>query len=292
MQLNISTKLTKYTNSGLLENMIDCSILRLDLIHPFISGNKWFKLKYNLEAFKNSGAKQIITIGGAYSNHLVATASACNKLNIKCIGIVRGEEPLNKNERLLFLAQNKMQLVYVNRELYRDKNKLGNWISKNFESYYFIPEGGSNKYAVKGCSEILNEIEDTFDYVVCPCGTGATLAGLIAGKKIAENIIGIPVLKNGEFLYEEINSLLNNYELENSITIKKEYRLYTDYHFGGYAKTNEELNNFILENNELSLEFVYSAKAFYALNDLVKKGDIKKRSKVLFIHTGGIFVDK
>ncbi|WP_423146287.1 1-aminocyclopropane-1-carboxylate deaminase/D-cysteine desulfhydrase [Rubrolithibacter danxiaensis] len=257
---------------------------RDDLIHPFISGNKWRKLKYLLLKAEKEGKNKLVTFGGAWSNHLLATACAAAKFGFKAVGIVRGEAV--ENEVLLLCKLFGMELQFVDREHYRDKRTLYNERFSADTSAFFIDEGGYSEEAVRGCSELADELDRDFGHVFCACGTGATAAGIIKGlsSRIPScHFHGVPVLKNGEFLRVEINKLLiGDYP----------FSLHTTYHFGGYAKTKPELLKFIHNFSSRSgilLDPVYTGKMMYALFDLIEKDHFKQGAKIAAIHTGGLF---
>lgn len=265
---------------------IELKVLRLDLIHPEISGNKWFKLKYNLEFAKEKGYKKILTFGGAYSNHIVATAAACNYLELESIGIIRGEayEPLNHS---LAFAQNcGMKLYFVSREIYRRKNEefFLNEIQNKYSDAYLIPEGGANDLAIKGCAEINDFIPEDTDLICVACGTASTMAGIVSAAKSHQQIIGYSALKSGMFLMDEVKKFLKNQNLSAN------YFINSDYHFGGYAKYNQVLIDFMNDfyiTSQIPLDYVYTAKMMFGLLDLIKKGEIKNK-KIVAIHTGGL----
>ena len=266
-------------------NAVELYIKREDKIHPFVSGNKYRKLKYNLLEAKNNGFDTLLTFGGAFSNHIAAVASAGNAFGFKTIGIVRGEELGNKiseNTTLSFAKENGMQFKFVSRELYRNKTSESflNDLKEEFGDFYLIPEGGTNKLAVKGCEEILNTEDNTFDYICCAVGTGGTISGLINCSKPSQQVLGFPALK-GDFLKEDISKFAT----------QTNWKLITDYHFGGYAKINEELVTFINQfkiDNQVSLDPVYTGKILYGIMDLISKNYFPKGSKILVIHTGGL----
>ena len=273
------------------KNLAIC-VLREDLVHPFISGNKWRKLKYNIDDFYSSGKKYLLTFGGAYSNHLIATAAFAFENKINAIGIVRGE--IVENDYMNFVRKNEMKLHFISREDYRNKtsqefitgllNKLVNHnIIDDANEVFILPEGGSNAFAVKGTREIMNDIPETCNYIACACGTGATIAGISKNLLPHQNVIGVAVLKANGYFEKEITRL--NGDLKKII-------LNNDHHFGGYAKKNKSLlyfcNDFTLKT-KIPLEPVYTGKLFYAIDDLIKKDYFKKGDKVTLIHTGGIF---
>jgi len=259
-------------------------IKREDLNHPYVSGNKWWKLKYNLAEAILLQKDTLLTFGGAYSNHIYATAAAAREVKLKAVGIIRGEEQTSKNPVVQFAHRCGMQLHFVSRESYRRKHEEDFIFSldKDFGDYYLIPEGGSNELAVKGVEEFAKSVQDDFDYICCPVGTGGTLAGLVNGVKGSGMIVGFSVLKNGSFLGDDVRRLGAIY---NNWTIR------TEYDFGGYAKSTRWLSSFLagfIKEHNIPLEPVYSGKMMAGIFDLVDKGFFKKGSRILAIHTGGI----
>jgi 1-aminocyclopropane-1-carboxylate deaminase len=259
--------------------------------HPTISGNKWWKLKYNLEEAVRQEKQTLLTFGGAFSNHIYATAAAAHELGLKSIGMIRGEETLPLNPTLSFAKSHGMRLHYVSREQYKKKEhkEFIEGLQKIFGDFYLIPEGGTNEFAVKGCEELGNKLlsEISFDYLCLPVGTGGTMAGIICGLKGHKEIIGISVLKNGEFLKDKIQKLLQ----ENDCLDLENWQLLASYHHGGYAKVTKELMDFIREmksEHNLLLDQVYTGKLFWALNEEVKKGFFPRGSTILALHTGGM----
>jgi 1-aminocyclopropane-1-carboxylate deaminase len=258
-------------------------VKRDDLIDPYISGNKWRKLKYILENAIQQNKNHLVTFGGAYSNHLVATAAAAAKFGFQATGFVRGEEV--KNEMLLLCSLYGMKLIFTDRECYKDKSLL---FEKKFgqdNNAYFIDEGGASTEAVKGCTEIFDELRENYDHIFVAAGTGTTAAGLlkaIQNKSLNTKLHAIPVLKGGEFIRDEISKYTK---------ISENLNLHTTYHFGGYAKTQPELIAFIKSftaQTGILIDPVYTAKMFYSILDLQKKGEIKATDKILAIHTGGL----
>ncbi len=272
-----------------IDESIKFYIKREDKFHPAISGNKWRKLKYNLLEAKEQNKKTLLTFGGAYSNHIYATASAGKIFGFETIGIIRGEEHLPLNPTLTFAKENGMKLVYVSRSEYRrryDEDYIQE-IYNEFGNVYLIPEGGTNLLALKGAAEIVNDIDTGFNYICSACGTGGTLAGIIAGLNGKNYAIGFPVLKGGAFLKENISQLLRDFT-------GKEYfnwHLETNYHTGGYAKINRELIEFIFEFENLNgvkLDPVYTGKMMYGIYDLALNNRFEKGSTVIAVHTGGL----
>jgi 1-aminocyclopropane-1-carboxylate deaminase len=261
--------------------LVKCEYLN----HPFISGNKWWKLKYNLEAATKLGHKTILTFGGAYSNHIYAAAAACRELELKSIGIIRGEKTLPLNPTLSFAKECGMELHYVSREAYRTKNEesfLQN-LKDQFGDFYLIPEGGTNGLAVKGVKEFAQSLnkEVEFDYLCLPVGTGGTIAGIVEGTVESRKIFGFVSLKGGEFLEHEIRTN----------TEKTNFKLLHDYHFGGYAKMTPLLIEFIYEfeqTHNIQLDPVYTAKMMFGVFDLTDKKFFKRNSTILILHTGGL----
>jgi 1-aminocyclopropane-1-carboxylate deaminase len=267
-----------------VEKKLKVLVRREDQNHPNVSGNKWWKLKYNLlEAVQQNAT--VLTFGGAYSNHIYATASACDELGLKSIGVIRGEEIHPLNFTLSFAKEHGMRFHFIPRSDYRRKNDIDfiDELEQKFGRCFIIPEGGTNALAVKGCEELGKQILETdFDYLCLPVGTGGTIAGIIKAFEGKRKIIGIPVLKDGRFLINEIQNLLPSH-FDN-------WELLLDYHQGGYAKTNSLLDDFILGLKKIGLpsEFVYSGKLLWAVADLAKKDFFKEGATVLILHTGGL----
>lgn len=266
------------------EHGVKVFLKRDDLIHPIISGNKWRKLKYLLKNAQPQHKNHLVTFGGAYSNHLLATAAAAAKFGFKATGIVRGEDVANDT---LFLCKlHGMQLLFTDRESYRDKPALFDQYFGDNDNAIFIDEGGASAEGARGCSELVDELTETYDHIFCACGTGTTAAGVINGltsHQLKTRFNAVPVFKNGGFIKEEINRFL---------TTPADYDLHTDYHFGGYGKTTPELIAFIKQfvaSTGIVIEPVYTGKMMYALYDLMAKGHFKPDTKVLAIHSGGIW---
>ncbi len=264
-------------------------IKREDLIHEKVSGNKFRKLKYNLEEAKKLGYTRILTFGGAYSNHIAATAAAGKMVGLATVGVIRGEElknnlqkTLSENETLRFAKECGMHLEFISRESYRNKNSLElfNWLTKQIGDFYLIPEGGTNELAVKGCEEILSNVDEQYDFICCAIGTGGTISGLINSSFSHQKVLGFPALK-GDFLSENIKKY----------TTKKNWNLFSEYHFGGYGKINKELiefiNRFQMEQH-IGLDPIYVGKMLYGLFDMIKNGFFSKNTRILAIHTGGL----
>jgi 1-aminocyclopropane-1-carboxylate deaminase len=285
------TTLQEIQHDVLTEANVKLIVKREDLNHPSISGNKWWKLKYNLEEAANQKKKTLLTFGGAYSNHIYATACAAKETGFESIGLIRGEETLPLNATLSFARACGMTINYISREDYRRKHekKFIEDVRHRYGDHYLIPEGGTNNLAVKGCAEFARQHLKNIpaDYVCLAVGTGGTMAGIIEGLQNEKEIIGIPVLKGGEFLSDEIKALIQNF----SGSVYNNWHLETDYHFGGYAKSSPALADFIsimrLKNN-LPLDIVYTAKLMWGILDCVEKGEFRNGSTILAIHTGGL----
>lgn len=264
----------KISSKLLSENGIEVSVLRLDLIHPQISGNKWFKLKYNLEEAKKQGLDTILTFGGAFSNHIHATAVACHQFGFKSIGVIRGEKESESNSTLSEARKYGMELYFVSREDYKRKmdSDFISELKNKFGNFYLIPEGGDNLLGEKGCEEILPK-ENDFDFIFCACGTGTTFSGIKKSLRSNQILTGISVLKG------EPSGRLTDSDI------------LIGYHFGGYAKHTQQLLDFknkFESENEISLDYVYTSKLFFAVQDVISKNKIAANSKVLVIHSGGL----
>ena len=274
----------------LKEKGINLVMKREDELHPFISGNKYRKLKYNLKEAKVKGFNTLLSFGGAYSNHISALSYAGKRGGFKTIGIIRGEElgldvdhVLQTNPTLKFAHDNGMRFKFVSREEYRRKSDPDfiAALKSEFGDFYKIPEGGTNKLAIKGCEEILTKEDGEFDYICVSVGTGGTISGLINAATNRQAILGFPSLK-GEFLQDIIH--------EKTVS-KNSWKLIHEYHFGGYAKINEILISFINDFNQqttIPLDPIYTGKMMFGIMDLVKKNFFKRNSSILAIHTGGL----
>lgn len=269
--------------NDLLKNKnIQLDLLRLDLIHPEISGNKWFKLKNNIEFALENNIKSIVSFGGAYSNHLHALAYAGKLFNIKTIGIIRGE---NVDNQTLNDCKNwGMELHFVSREMYKNKYETNflETIQQEFPTSYIIAEGGNNELGQKGCEEILSSSQkEKYDMFCCSIGTGATFTGIVNSLQDKKNALGFCAIKNGEYLENEIQQQ----------TIFTNYSLHYDYYFGGFAKINPILISFMKdfkETQNIELDRIYTSKMMFGIFDLIEKNSIQNNTKILAIHTGGL----
>ena len=262
---------------------------REDLLHPEVSGNKFRKLKYNIAEAGAQKKEILLTFGGAYSNHIAATAAAGKLSGFKTVGVIRGEElekdlekTLQENATLRFAHACGMQLHFISREKYREKTSEAflEELRLKFGEFYLVPEGGTNELAVKGCEEILLPEDSEFDVLCCAVGTGGTISGIINASAAHQQVLGFPALK-GDFLKLEIGrfSKKNNWEL------------ITNYHFGGYAKVDRQLIEFMNSFRKkygVLLDPIYTAKMMYGIFDLAEKGYFRKNTCILAIHTGGL----
>lgn len=272
------------SNKILRKRNVSLFIKRIDKNNKHISGNKLYKLKYNLIQAKKEGHNSVLTFGGAFSNHIAATAYAAQENKLNSIGIIRGEEHKELNHTLNFAKSNSMKLCYLNRKEYRLKHTqdVMDYLNQKFGDFYLIPEGGTNLLGVKGAYEILDTSKDQHDFICCSVGTGGTIAGIIQKSLESQKVLGFSVLKSSNKLMLDMTKWVDK---------KKNWKLILDYHFGGYAKINEELINFVYEFNNrynIHLDIIYTAKMFYGIIDLVQKDYFPKGSSILAIHTGGL----
>jgi 1-aminocyclopropane-1-carboxylate deaminase len=264
---------------------VTLSIKREDLLHPFVSGNKFRKLKYNIIEAQKNKSNPLITFGGAFSNHIAATAFASYEAGIASIGIIRGEElehKISENPTLQFAQKYGMKLVFVSRETYQNKTATAftKALQEKYGDHYLLPEGGTNALAVKGCQEILTKNDVIFDYICCAVGTGGTISGIINAALNHQKILGFPALK-GDFLKEYISRYAKS----------GNWDLITNYHFGGYGKVTPELIDFIntfYKQTKIPLDPIYTGKMVFGVMDLINNNYFPKDSKILLIHTGGL----
>ena len=269
------------------KNNITLYIKRDDLIHSHISGNKWRKLIYNIEAFQQQNKKILVTVGGAFSNHIMATAAVSNWKKIPCIGIIRGDElNIHSNKNLAYAHQQNMHLEFIDRHFYAKRydddflELLSNKLDIPNQDIFFIPEGGANMEGAKGCEDIVHEIDLNFDYILTDCGTGTTLAGIANAVHENQKAIGISVIGN-------------NFDIEQSTRhfTNKPFTMLHQFNFGGYAKTNTELLDFIkyfYRMFQIKLDYVYTAKLFYAIFNLIEQDYFPPNSTIIGVHTGGV----
>lgn len=264
---------------------VQLTVKRLDLIHPQISGNKFFKLKYNLLEAKQQNLNQVLTFGGAYSNHIAATAYAAHYFGFQSIGVIRGEELAKQalNSTLQTAQDFGMQLHFVSRAEYRRRHELEylQQLKQRYPNTWIIPEGGTNDLAIQGTKEILSaDDRENYDVICCAVGTGGTIAGIIESSSDQQHILGFSALK-GDFLKHDIQQWTN----------KTNWSLTDEYCCGGYAKTNSELLQFMQQFEQqyaVPLEQVYTAKMMMGLFDLIQQGNFPVNTRILAIHTGGL----
>lgn len=276
---------------------IKLKVLRLDAEDVITGGNKSFKLKYNLQEAKNCNKKCIVTLGGAFSNHIAAVARQCNRENLKSVGIIRGDDLLQRNVTLKRAEEDGMKLIFVNRKDYHelrtaDETLLQSLIKPLLEqnaidstTCYLVPEGGNNMLGFKGSCEILNLQTDDFDFVCCAAGTGTTLAGLAASIKPYQTAVGIAAVNDYDFINKNVSTYLSQYHSHGK------YKLIMDYTFGGFGKCNPELRKFTEEFSALTsitIEPVYTGKLFYGILQMIRKGEFTEGSNILCVHTGGL----
>jgi len=266
-----------------LPGTIQAAMLRLDLLHSEVSGNKWFKLQCNIAAAKADGKDHIVTFGGAYSNHLAATAAACRLLGMRCTAVVRGEAAPMLSHTLALAKQQGMQLHFVTREVYKQKDSI-DW-KEVFQDVYFVPEGGHNAAGAEGCEEILSMHDVSgFTHIICAVGTGTTLAGLINSAEPPQQLKGYVVLKGAHYLSEEVKALLK-------YRSAPQWELVHEHHGGGYAKVTPaliECMNHFYNETKIPLDVVYTGKLVQGFKKDIESGIYPPGSRVLLIHSGGL----
>jgi len=267
------------------EKNIRVSVLRLDKIHPVISGNKWFKLKYYLEDARALNKNHVVTFGGAYSNHIIATAVAGKMFGFRTTGIIRGEQPQKLSHTLRLAKEYDMQLIFVSRREYRNK-KIPKGLAGPSDDIYLINEGGYGKLGVNGAAEILDHCKkENFSHLTCAVGTSTMMAGLIKASLSHQETIGVAVVRNETTLKEELLELLSPVERN------KKFQLITDHHFGGYAKHKPGLIDFMNElykDTSIPTDFVYTGKLFYGIFQMIRNELFPNDSNILIIHSGGL----
>ncbi|MFY7912947.1 MAG: 1-aminocyclopropane-1-carboxylate deaminase/D-cysteine desulfhydrase [Emticicia sp.] len=298
--LTLPSPLQKINDDKFTAHCMEVFVKRDDLIHPEISGNKWRKLKYNLLDAQKQGIRQIVTFGGAYSNHIYATAAAGKYFGFETVGIIRGDE-LNENssETLRFASKCGMKLHFLTRTEYRSLREQpdANWIIQSYRNARIIPEGGTTPLSISGVGEMVDEIVEQLgqapDYILCPVGTAGTISGIIANTNSQTKVIGVCVLKNGQYLLNEIDTLLKSNTMSNVSRVLKpaniNYEILWSEHHGGYAKKTPELIDFVSKFNaehDFEIEPIYSGKMFFAFYQHFLE-IIKPNSKVVLVHTGG-----
>ncbi len=286
LELRLPSPLEEVHDERLAASGVRLLLKRDDLINPDIPGNKWRKLKYNLEDAKASGARTLLTFGGAYSNHIRAVAAAGHYFGFHTIGIIRGEEHLPLNPSLDYAVRHGMRIDYLDRTTYRAKTspEVIEGLRRKFGEFFLIPEGGSNPAALRGAAEIAAELTVGYDVVCCPCGTGGTLAGLAAGLPPVERAIGFAALKGAAFLNDDVRRLQAEYGRETD-----NWTIELDYHFGGFARRTRALDEFIDEfrrRHSVELEWVYVAKMLYGVFEMVERRRFEPGTTVVAVMTG------
>jgi len=284
-QFSVST-LTRLEDPLLQQQRIELWIKRDDLLHPVISGNKWRKLKFILDHALQQNTAKIISMGGAYSNHLHALAFAGKLLKLETAAFIRGEKPQKLSPTLRDIQDWGMELRFISRSDYRELRnyKEHDSLPGLEKDEYWLPEGGATALALQGVGEIVDEIGSDYDVLCVPCGTGATLAGLIAAAPDSVQILGIAALKGAGFLVDDVRKLLPGEG-------KANWKINLDYHFGGFAKSAEQLRAFIGDfekQHNFILDPVYTGKMLFALFDLIKQGYFKAGQRLVALHTGGL----
>lgn len=280
--------LTRISEREISDRQLELWIKRDDLLHPIVSGNKWRKLKYILNHALHSGANSIVSMGGAYSNHLHALAFSGKALGLKTIGYIRGERPAQLNATLHDLLDWGMELRFVSRGDYRQLRDYQDYDSLPDlqPGQYWLPEGGATDLALQGVAELVDELDVGFDTLALACGTGTTLAGLLTSS-LTRRVIGVAALKGGDFLIDDVGQLLN----KQGMTSHADWRILMDYHFGGFAKTTPTLLTFMQDFQQrhgIELEPIYTGKLLFALYDLIRQGYFPTGQRIVVIHTGGL----
>ncbi len=285
---NNTSPIEEICDTLLAQKRVKLLIKRDDLVHPSVSGNKWRKLKYNLLEAQKNGHDTLLTFGGAYSNHIHATAAAAKHYGFKSIGLIRGEHPKSLNPTLLFAQQMDMQLHFLSRTNYRTLTQSINaqQLQASYGNCYILPEGGTNHLAIKGCQEIVNETMLDVDYWCVSCGTGGTISGIISALNKQHFVVGFSVLK-GDFLTKEVQKHLDQFDA----SLYSNWTINTNYHFGGYAKFKPPLIDFMntfKTTHQIQLDPIYTGKMLYGIFDLVKKDYFPRGSTIVAVHTGGL----
>jgi 1-aminocyclopropane-1-carboxylate deaminase len=285
--LRLPSPLAELHDDRLSRRGVRLYLKRDDLIHPELTGNKWRKLRYNLEAAREEGHSRLLTFGGAFSNHISATAAAGYYFWFETVGVIRGEPHTPLNETLAFAVSRGMELTYLDRETYRCKAEPDVIASlrNTYGDFYLLPEGGSNAHAVRGCAEVPAEIDIDFDVLCCPCGTGGTLAGIAHGLRVGQRAIGFSALKGGDFLNNDVAQLQQSAFGQAS----DNWTINTEFHFGGFAKRKPELDAFVADfqaQHGIQLDWVYVAKMLYGVFTLVERDTFAPGTTLVAVVTG------
>lgn len=285
--LRLPSQLAQVTDRLLEDRDVELYLKREDLIHADMPGNKWRKLKYNISAAKQQGATTLLTFGGAYSNHIRAVAAAASHFGFDSIGVIRGEPHDPLNDQLSFARRRGMELTYLDRRTYREKysaDVLGQ-LRSMFGDFFLIPEGGSNVHALRGCAELVAEIDLDFDLICCPCGTGGTLAGIAGALGPDQRALGFSALKGGGFLNKDVRGL-QEAALGN---VTSNWSIAESFHFGGFAKKNDELIEFIVQferDHAIQLDRVYVAKMMYGIYSMIENKEFEAGCTIVALVTG------
>jgi 1-aminocyclopropane-1-carboxylate deaminase len=285
--LRVPSPLVELRDETLDRRRVRLYLKRDDLINPEIPGNKWRKLKHNIAAANEQKKTTLLTFGGAYSNHVRATAAVGHYFGFRTIGIIRGEEHLPLNESLAYAVSRGMTLTYLDRTSYRNKTspEIVEGLHRRFGDFYLIPEGGSNALALAGCKELVEEIDIDFDVICCPCGSGGTLAGIAASLTGARRALGFSVLKGGQFLVNDVSELQREALGEATENWSIEY----DFHMGGFARRTRQLDEFIASferRHGFRLEWVYVAKMMCGIFSLIDRGAFRPQTTLVAVVTG------
>jgi 1-aminocyclopropane-1-carboxylate deaminase len=287
LEVRLPSPLEELADDRLTGAGVRLYLKRDDLISPDVPGNKWRKLKYNLAAARTGRYHTLLTFGGAYSNHIRATAAAGHHAGFATVGVIRGEEHLPLNPVLDAAVRYGMRLTYLDRGTYRDKTSPAviAALHHRFGDFYLLPEGGSNAAAVRGCAEVPGEIGRPFDLICCPCGTGGTLAGLAHGLGAGQRALGFSVLKGGQFLARDVAGL----QREAFGASPANWSIEHGFHFGGFAKRTPALDEFIADfqaRHALVLNWVYTAKMMYGIVELAGRGGFRPGTAIVAVITG------
>lgn len=268
------------------------TVKRFDVTHATINGNKWFKLMFNLDEMNRRGAKQLVTFGGAYSNHIYATASAAKELGIHSVGIIRGEEPKNYSPTLMFAKECGMELCFISRADYEERNseEMKVWVHEKWESAFLVPEGGANYLGLNGTMQMVDEEDYDFNHWLVAAGTGTTAAGLLVKSKPHQKVWIYSALKGEQYMRNEIRNKLIYFFHDEAVAdeVLERAIVFSEDTFGGYGKYNDTLVHFIQEMNkryQLPLDVVYTGKLMHAFLEENKKPN---EGSVLMFHTGGL----
>lgn len=286
LDLRLPSPVQELHDERLASQRVRLFLKRDDLIHPELPGNKWRKLKYNLADAVESDRHTLLTFGGAYSNHLRAVAAVGRHFGFATIGVVRGEEHLPLNPTLAYAREQGMTLTYLDRTTYRERDSplVVEALRERFSDFFLLPEGGSNAAAVRGAAELPAELALPYDLVCCACGTGGTLAGIAAGLPPGKRAVGFSALKGGGFLVDDVRWLQREYGRETT-----NWTIKLDYHFGGFARRNAELDSFIddfRERHGIALEWVYVAKMLYGVYDMIGRSEFSGGTSIVAVVTG------